>query len=99
MQPRPTAAELAGADVSRAGEGVPARPAATVILLREPFEVLMVKRNPDLAFMGGYWVFPGGKVEAADGSPEGAARRELGEEVSIDLAASTELIPFARWIT
>ncbi|HET9074385.1 MAG TPA: NUDIX hydrolase [Solirubrobacteraceae bacterium] len=75
------------------------RPAATLILLREPDEVLMVQRNPALAFMGGFWVFPGGKVEDHDGSPEQAARRELTEEVALELGADAELIPFARWIT
>jgi 8-oxo-dGTP pyrophosphatase MutT (NUDIX family) len=75
------------------------RPAATVILLRRPYEVLMVQRNPGLAFMGGYWVFPGGKVETDDGSPERAARRELAEEAAIALSEEAELIPFARWIT
>jgi 8-oxo-dGTP pyrophosphatase MutT (NUDIX family) len=75
-------------------------PAATVILLRHPYEVLMVRRNPDLAFMGGFWVFPGGRVDAADhGSPEQAARRELTEEAAIRLRPGAELIPFARWIT
>ncbi len=73
--------------------------AATVILLRDPYEVLMVRRNPELVFMGGFWVFPGGKVEAADASPEAAARRELAEEAGIWLRAGAEMIPFARWIT
>jgi 8-oxo-dGTP pyrophosphatase MutT (NUDIX family) len=74
-------------------------PAATVLLLREPYEVLMVRRNPELAFMGGFWVFPGGRVEAEDGSPETAARRELAEEAGITLAPDAELVAFARWIT
>jgi 8-oxo-dGTP pyrophosphatase MutT (NUDIX family) len=75
------------------------RLAATVILLRDPYEVLMVRRNPEVAFMGGFWVFPGGKVEDGDASPEAAARRELAEEASIWLRAGAEMIPFARWIT
>jgi 8-oxo-dGTP pyrophosphatase MutT (NUDIX family) len=75
------------------------RPAATVILLREPYAVLMVRRNPQLAFMGGFWVFPGGKVEPEDGTPEQAARREAAEEVGIELDPDTELIAFARWVT
>ena len=47
---------------------VPARPAATVIVLREgkPFEVLMVRRNAKMAFMAGSYVFPGGRVDDAD---------------------------------
>jgi 8-oxo-dGTP pyrophosphatase MutT (NUDIX family) len=75
------------------------RPAATLILLREPDEVLMVQRNPALAFMGGFWVFPGGKIESSDGDAPTAARRELTEEVGLSLSEAAELVPFARWIT
>jgi 8-oxo-dGTP pyrophosphatase MutT (NUDIX family) len=75
------------------------RPAATVILLRDPYEVLMVRRHPDLGFMGGFWVFPGGKIEASDPTPEAAGRRELAEEAGIWLRAGAEMILFARWIT
>jgi 8-oxo-dGTP pyrophosphatase MutT (NUDIX family) len=81
------------------GQKMEPRPAATILLLRAPFEVLMVKRNTALAFMGGFWVFPGGKVEEFDGSPEQAARRELTEETGIELSRDAELVPFARWIT
>jgi 8-oxo-dGTP pyrophosphatase MutT (NUDIX family) len=45
------------------------RPAATVLLLREELgrlEVLMTRRAAQLAFMGDLWVFPGGRLEAAD---------------------------------
>ena len=48
----------------------PARPAATVIVLRpateHPFEVLLVRRNDSVAFMGGAHVFPGGRVDDTD---------------------------------
>jgi 8-oxo-dGTP pyrophosphatase MutT (NUDIX family) len=45
-----------------------ARPAATILLLRDdPLEVLMVRRN-DAAFFASALVFPGGLVEAEDGS-------------------------------
>jgi len=43
-----------------------ARPASTVVVLREPFEVLMVKRNDKVAFMAGAHVFPGGRVDEGD---------------------------------
>jgi 8-oxo-dGTP pyrophosphatase MutT (NUDIX family) len=45
--------------------------AATVLLLREveaELEVLMMCRGAGLSFMAGMWVFPGGRVDAADGS-------------------------------
>ena len=45
--------------------------AATVLLLREvesELEVLMMRRGAGLSFMAGMWVFPGGRVDAADAS-------------------------------
>lgn len=50
-------------------------PAATVILLRESddgggrLEVLLTQRAAGLSFMGGLWVFPGGRMEPADLAP------------------------------
>lgn len=82
------------------------RPAATVILLRggpSALEVLLVRRNPQARFMGGAWVFPGGSVDAGEGSGQPALRaaaiRELGEEAGITMDSPDELVPFARWIT
>ena len=50
-----------------------ARPAATVVVLRDgpggP-EVFMVRRHESTAFMGGAHVFPGGRVDAADGDAD-----------------------------
>jgi len=46
-------------------------PAATVLLLRttrDGVEVLMQRRGDSLAFMGGMWVYPGGRHEPADRS-------------------------------
>jgi 8-oxo-dGTP pyrophosphatase MutT (NUDIX family) len=53
-----------------------ARPAATVVVLRagpstslrarDPFEILMVRRNDKVAFMAGSYVFPGGRVDDGD---------------------------------
>jgi 8-oxo-dGTP pyrophosphatase MutT (NUDIX family) len=53
---------------------VPARPASTVIVLRagEPFEILMVRRNDQVAFMAGSYVFPGGRVDEGDRPASGA---------------------------
>jgi 8-oxo-dGTP pyrophosphatase MutT (NUDIX family) len=51
--------------------------AAPVLLLREldgELEVLMMRRGAALSFMGGMWVFPGGRVDASDASPALLAR-------------------------
>ena len=73
-------------------------PAATLIVVRERAgaapELLMVERAPGMAFAGGAWVFPGGRIDEADrtfgerfGSEHVAARiaaiRETIEETAI----------------
>jgi 8-oxo-dGTP pyrophosphatase MutT (NUDIX family) len=81
-------------------------PAATVTLLRDGsdgLETLMLRKNSKLAF-GGMWVFPGGRVEDTDGSPDDpmetrarlAAVREAEEEASVRLDPS-DLVWFSHW--
>lgn len=84
------------------GEATKARPAASVIVLRDAPdgpEVLLVQRNPAQRFMGGAWVFPGGAVHEQDGDPAEAGRRELEEEAALPLPDTTGFVPFSRWIT
>lgn len=82
--------------------------AATVILLRDAdagIEALMLHRNSKIAF-GGMWVFPGGRVDAADRNglaPDddlGAARRgavrEAHEESGL-VVAPEDLLPYSHW--
>ncbi len=94
-------------------------PAATVVIVqhspqRGAFEVLLLKRNADLVFMGDHWVFPGGRVDQGDyqsGSAVGsaatvsqraaalqAAIRETREEAGVTLDPAT-LVPIAHWTT
>jgi 8-oxo-dGTP pyrophosphatase MutT (NUDIX family) len=92
------------AEELNAGRVAPARPAASLILLRDTPagpEVLLVERNRAQRFMGGAWVFPGGAVHDDDdaGSPPAAAIRELEEEAGIRLGDPDALVPFSRWIT
>jgi len=87
-----------------------AHPAATVVLLRdggEGCEVLLVRRSAQLAFHGGAWVFPGGRLDPADYDAGGAdvvtaarhaAVREAHEEAGLRLDPSA-LVLVSRWIT
>lgn len=57
---------------------VPARAAATVLLLRDGVdgvEVLMTRRSSNASFAPGAYVFPGGVVDAHDGANHAQARR------------------------
>ena len=89
---------------------VEAAPAATVVVLRDGvkgLEVLLGRRSSNLAFHGGAWVFPGGRIDPEDyaGAPadlEAAARRaavrEAKEEAGVDVVAAT-LVHFSNWTT
>jgi 8-oxo-dGTP pyrophosphatase MutT (NUDIX family) len=71
---------------------IPALPAATVILVRDVspsgLEVFMLRRTASATFAAGMYVFPGGRVDEADGTPaveafctgldDGAASKALG---------------------
>ena len=55
----------------------PPRDSASVVMLRDGaagLEVLLMRRHTDSAVLGGAYVFPGGKVDAADTAPEMLAR-------------------------
>jgi 8-oxo-dGTP pyrophosphatase MutT (NUDIX family) len=89
-------------------------PAATVVLLRDGpagVETLMLRRDANLSFAGGAWVFPGGRVDPED-YPDGrhaddadevkllaarsAAAREAWEEAGLRVDPET-LVWFAHW--
>jgi len=84
-------------------------PSATVLILRdanEQLEVLMVQRNRQLQVGGGRWVYPGGRVDAADYRDDSdefiaarnAAVREVQEESGL-VIGDDALLPIAHWTT
>lgn len=91
-------------------ESAAVRPASTVVLLRDSEggpECLLVRRNRALAFAGGFWVFPGGAVDAEDraaggGDPDTAAQfaaaREAREEAGISPDPAS-MVLVSHWTT
>ena len=85
-------------------------PAATVVLVRDAeggLEVLLARRSSKLAFHGGAWVFPGGRIDPADyagasedllGAARRAAAREAKEEAGVNVNADT-LLHLSNWTT
>ncbi len=95
-----------GEELNESGEPTEPRQAASVIVIRGAdtgLEVLLVRRNPEARFMGGFWVFPGGAVDAHEGEGDEAHRlaavRELAEEAGVEGVSATELVKFSQWIT
>ena len=94
--------------MSNPSEPVAPKPAASVVLVRaappgapEPIEVYMIRRHKGMKFLGGFYAFPGGKVDPADSSPAALAGCH---GVSAAAAASLfpghgALAPLAFWVT
>ncbi len=94
---RPTIAER----LRREGPPTTPRQSASVILVRDAaggVELLLVQRNPQQRFMGGFWVFPGGAVDEGE-SHRVTAVRELAEEAAVTGVHPDALVPYSRWIT
>ena len=81
------------------------RPAASVLLVRpggaSGIQVYMVRRNEGMRFLGGWYAFPGGKVDAGDGAPEVVARcRGLTPEDAARAVPTLDGVPpIAFWVT
>ncbi len=92
------------------GDIVEPQPAASVVLLRDVeggLEILYLRRSPELKFMGGYWVFPGGRIDPGDhlagdtdalGTARRAAAREAHEEAGVTVDPAS-LHPVCHWTT
>ena len=70
-------------------------------------EVLLARRSSKLAFHGGAWVFPGGRIDPADyaddqddlaAAARRAAVREAKEEAGVDVDAAA-LVHLSNWTT
>lgn len=86
-------------------------PSATVILLRDGgagLETLLLRRNSRIAFHGGAWVFPGGRIDPEDyplramkddlAAARQAAVREAREEAGLSINRDA-LVLISHWTT
>ena len=97
--------DIYGDDLKAEGDGSPAIPAATVVLLRDDPDprVLMLHKTSKIAF-GGMWVFPGGRIDPEDHPEDGdldaaarnAAARETMEEAGIP-SKPDDFVWFSHW--
>lgn len=67
----------------------------------EPLEVYVIRRNRGMKFLGGYYAFPGGKVDAADGGSESLARcwGLTPAAAEARFPATAGAVPLAFWMT
>jgi 8-oxo-dGTP pyrophosphatase MutT (NUDIX family) len=87
------------AEMTQKKEPAPPRPATTVLLLRpstpgdmaSPLEVFMVVRHHQIDAFSGALVFPGGKLEDADGDPRLRARCGGADRIGANRIGDEEL--------
>jgi len=84
------------------------KPAASVMLVRpsapgapEPLEVYMIRRNKGMKFLGGYYAFPGGKVDPSDAAADSLARCRGIAATAAEAALGDDAVvtPLAYWVT
>src|SRR5699024_8695568 len=60
-------------------------------VIRDGLGRVLVAQRPAGKHLAGYWEFPGGKIDPGE-TPRDALRRELAEELGIDVEAAEPLI-------
>lgn len=76
--------------VPRLRKPIPHYDVVAAVTVREDGRVLVARRRQD-DMLGGLWEFPGGKCEDGESLPE-ALRREMQEEMDVEVAVGEELI-------
>ena len=86
--------------MSQVDAEIPALPAATVVIVRDAgeLEVFVLRRTSGAAFAGGMYVFPGGKVDPADGGPDIEEWCDGLDDVTASAALGVERGGLAFWV-
>ncbi|MBI2197654.1 MAG: hypothetical protein HYU42_03505 [Candidatus Rokubacteria bacterium] len=91
--------------MTRPADPVVPTPASSVLLVRSgdacPVEVYMIRRQQSMRFLGGFYAFPGGKVDGPDATEAAFARcRGLDRAETSRLFPEREGVPpLAFWVT
>jgi len=91
--------------LTRPADPVVPKPASSVLLVRSgeacPVEVYLIRRQKSMRFLGGFYAFPGGKVDGSDATEAAFARCR-----GVDRAETSRLFPeregvppLAFWVT
>lgn len=75
----------------RAGE-VAVLPAASVLIVRAPLEVLLLRRNDASGFVPGSWIFPGGALDPSDRTLAATFAAHDAELVAMKICAVRETL-------
>ena len=62
-------------------------------IIQNSQQKILIARRPLEKSFGGLWEFPGGKIEEGE-SPEEALRRELNEELNLEVEVTEGLPPY-----
>ncbi|MEW7983874.1 MAG: Nudix family hydrolase [gamma proteobacterium symbiont of Phacoides pectinatus] len=77
-------------------KGDAAQPVAVAVaVIQDARGRVLLSRRPEHAHQGGLWEFPGGKLEQGEGVDQ-ALRREIKEELGLEVSAHSPLIRFVH---
>ncbi|GCA74592.1 8-oxo-dGTP diphosphatase [Microcystis aeruginosa NIES-2520] len=62
-----------------------------VAVIRDDRDLILIDRRLDKGLLGGFWEFPGGKIEGNETVQE-CIKREVLEEIGIEIAVDSHLI-------
>jgi 8-oxo-dGTP diphosphatase len=62
-----------------------------VAVIRDDRDLILIDRRLDKVLLGGFWEFPGGKIEGNETVQE-CIKREVLEEIGIEIAVDSHLI-------
>jgi endoribonuclease LACTB2 len=72
---------------------------AAVVILQRAGKVYWLRRADGLAFLGGFWAFPGGRQDPDDATLRHTAARELAEETGVILPPDDRFVDVGETVT